>query len=178
MTGIEKTLVIIKNYSIKRRLVGKIIQKFEDADLNIVDMKMVKPTREIALKHYINDKKWKVKVGEKILNKYDDKSEIKRVFKAIDPAKLGDYICKWSIDQLIKSPVVVMILEGSNAIEKIKTITGNTDPSDADLSTIRGSFSSDSVITSNNKRRALYNVVHRSTNKKEARREIKVWFSN
>lgn len=176
MTGIEKTLIIIKNHSIKRRIVGRIIQKFEDVGLNIFAIKMLKPTKEQAKRHYIDNKDWKIKIGERVLDKYKNKKDLLKIFKTDKPSEIGNYIYKWSIDQLCKSEVIVMILKGPNAVEKVKAITGSSDPSDADLSTIRGSFSSDSILTSNKSKRALFNVIHRSTDTKDAKREIKVWF--
>jgi nucleoside-diphosphate kinase len=48
----EKTLVLIKPEGVKRHLVGKIIQRFEDAGLKIVGMKQVWIKEDFAQKHY------------------------------------------------------------------------------------------------------------------------------
>ena len=48
----ERTFVAIKPDGVKRGLIGKIIQRFEDKSYKIVGMKMMKVTPEIAAKHY------------------------------------------------------------------------------------------------------------------------------
>lgn len=48
----ERTLVLIKPEGVQRHLVGKIIQRFEDAGLKIVGMKQVWINGEFAQKHY------------------------------------------------------------------------------------------------------------------------------
>ena len=49
---IERTFVAIKPDGVKRGLIGKIIERFEDAGLKIVGLKMVLVTKEFAEKHY------------------------------------------------------------------------------------------------------------------------------
>ena len=49
---IERTLVLVKPDGVQRSLVGKIIQRFEDAGLKIVGMKMKWVDQEFAKKHY------------------------------------------------------------------------------------------------------------------------------
>ena len=61
----EKTLVLIKPEAIKRALVGKIIARFERAGLNLCQMKIMRPSREIVEKHYPNDSNWIRNVGKK-----------------------------------------------------------------------------------------------------------------
>ena len=48
----ERTLIIIKPDATKRRLVGRIIQRFEDKGLVIVGMKLMAISRELAERHY------------------------------------------------------------------------------------------------------------------------------
>lgn len=48
----ERTLVLIKPDAIERKLMGEIISTYEKNNLNIIDIKMIKPTVEIAKKHY------------------------------------------------------------------------------------------------------------------------------
>ena len=49
---IEKTLVVIKPDAVQRRLIGRIIDRFEDKGLSIVAMKTLSVTRELAEKMY------------------------------------------------------------------------------------------------------------------------------
>ena len=48
----EQTLVIVKPDALQRRLVGRIIQRFEQKGLRIVAMKMIRLSAELAERHY------------------------------------------------------------------------------------------------------------------------------
>ncbi len=52
MGMIERTLVLIKPDGVQRGLIGEIISRFEKKGLKIVAMKLIKPERELAEKHY------------------------------------------------------------------------------------------------------------------------------
>ena len=178
MKTIENTLVIIKNDTIKRGLVGQIIQKFENAGLKIIAMRMEKPTKKVAREHYQQEKGWKERVGKKALAIFKNDADIIKCFGTNSVLEIGQMIFDWSVDQLIGKEVIVMALQGPNAINKVVAITGPSDPSNADLSTIRGTYSCDTYLHSNSEKRAIYNVIHRSDNADEAKRELKVWFKN
>ena len=68
---IEKTLVLIKPDGVKRMLVGKIIQRFEEAGLKIKAMKMTLATEELAKQHYFLDETWAKNVFEKTKASYE-----------------------------------------------------------------------------------------------------------
>jgi len=66
--------------------------------------------------------------------------------------------------------VMALVYEGSNAIEQVRTIVGATNPEEADPISVRGAYGR---ITT----QGLYeNVIHASSDEKEAEREIKLWF--
>ena len=48
----EKTFVMLKPDAVRRKLIGKIIQRFEDKGFEILDMKMLTIPRNLAEKHY------------------------------------------------------------------------------------------------------------------------------
>ncbi|MGY4707779.1 nucleoside-diphosphate kinase [Candidatus Bipolaricaulota sp. J31] len=48
----ERTLVLLKPDAVQRRLMGRIISRFEEKGLKIVAMKMMRVTRELAERHY------------------------------------------------------------------------------------------------------------------------------
>ncbi len=48
----EQTLVLLKPDAVERRLIGRIIARFEDKALNIVAMKVIRVTPELAKQHY------------------------------------------------------------------------------------------------------------------------------
>ena len=48
----EQTLIILKPDAIQRRLVGRIVQRFEDKGLALTAMKLMQIPRELAERHY------------------------------------------------------------------------------------------------------------------------------
>jgi len=48
----ERTLILCKPDCVQRRLVGRILTRFEDKGLSLVAMKMMKITPELSKKHY------------------------------------------------------------------------------------------------------------------------------
>ena len=48
----QRTLVLLKPDCIQRRLIGTLIQRFEQKGLKLVAMKFVQPSRDLAEKHY------------------------------------------------------------------------------------------------------------------------------
>lgn len=70
------------------------------------------------------------------------------------------------IEFITRSPLCAMIVEGENAISKIRKTNGNTDPSKADKNTIRGTFGISKTE----------NSVHSSDSPDNAEKEIKLWF--
>ncbi len=66
--------------------------------------------------------------------------------------------------------VMTMVYYGDDAIQKVRKICGATNPEEAEPGTIRGSFGR---ITT----KGIYeNVIHASSDPKDAEREIKLWF--
>lgn len=48
----ERTLVLLKPDCVERRLIGRMIGRFEDKGLNIAAMKLIRITPELAKQHY------------------------------------------------------------------------------------------------------------------------------
>jgi nucleoside-diphosphate kinase len=48
----ERTLILLKPDCIERRLAGRILTRFEDKGFNIIALKMLRVTPELAKKHY------------------------------------------------------------------------------------------------------------------------------
>ncbi|MEM1577658.1 MAG: nucleoside-diphosphate kinase [Candidatus Pacearchaeota archaeon] len=145
---IQRTLVLLKPDAIRRGLVGKIIQRFEDAGLKIVAMKMQWIDKEHADKHYEDLGKRK---GEKIKQRM--------------------------IDFLTSGPVIAMVLEGIEAVEVVRKIVGGTEPKTALPGTIRGDFAHLSIEYANKKGKAVPNLIHASDSLENAEKEIKLWFN-
>jgi nucleoside-diphosphate kinase len=48
----ERTLVLLKTDCIQRRLAGRVISRFEEKGLNLIAMKLMRVTPELAKRHY------------------------------------------------------------------------------------------------------------------------------
>ncbi len=48
----ERTLILLKPDCVQRRLAGRVIARFEEKGLNIIAMKMMRVTPELAKRHY------------------------------------------------------------------------------------------------------------------------------
>ena len=48
----QQTLILLKPDAVQRRLVGEVTARFERKGLRLVGLKLVKPSRELAEKHY------------------------------------------------------------------------------------------------------------------------------
>lgn len=48
----ERTLVLLKPDAVQRRLMGRILTRFEDKGLNVIAMKMLRVTPQLAKQHY------------------------------------------------------------------------------------------------------------------------------
>lgn len=69
---------------------------------------------------------------------------------------------------IASGPVVVMVLEGEDAISKNRELMGATDPKKAKRGTIRGDFATE----------IERNIVHGSDSPESAQREIRFFFSD
>jgi len=48
----ERTFILLKPDCVQRRLMGRVLTRFEDKGLNVIAMKMLRVTPELAKKHY------------------------------------------------------------------------------------------------------------------------------
>ncbi|MEA3378271.1 MAG: nucleoside-diphosphate kinase [Nanoarchaeota archaeon] len=82
------------------------------------------------------------------------------------------------LEEFITSgPVVAMAIEGADAIEIVRKIVGATEPKSANPGTIRGDYAHVSYTHADERAISIKNLVHASANKKDAEREINLWFS-
>ena len=146
---IEKTSVLIKPDEIQRGLIGEIIKRFEQRRLKIIALKMIQVDKKFAGRHY----------KQSIADKH------------------GEHVRKYLLDYITSTPVIAMVIEGSNSIVHIRKITGNTYPGEADIGTIRGDFAHASKTYAKSAKKALPNLIHASENEEDAKEEIALWFS-
>ena len=84
-----------------------------------------------------------------------------------------DEVIKYLCGELHGEPyrrVLALVYHGEKAIEKVRQLAGATNPEVAESTSIRGQYGR---LTSSG---LFENVVHCSSDEKEAEREIKLWF--
>ena len=130
----EKSLVLIKPDAVEKNIIGKIINMYEVNDLKVVNFKMQKIDKELAIKHY--------------------------------EEHIGKVFFESLINFITRGPLCALILEGTNAIEKIREINGSTNLEIAEEGTIRKLYASNNTE----------NCVHASDSLENAKKEINLWF--
>lgn len=148
VTGVERTLVLLKPDAVARGLVGQVLTRFENALLKIVATKMVWLDADLTRRHYFD---------------LED--------------RFGPAVYNAMAAFMQTGPVIALILEGVDAVACTRKIVGATYPDEAAPGTIRGDFAHMSKAYANNHQVAVANLVHASGNPQEAEREIDVWFA-
>ncbi|MBN2016205.1 nucleoside-diphosphate kinase [Candidatus Dojkabacteria bacterium] len=177
--SIEKTFVMIKPDGVKRGLVGKIFQRFEEQGLKLCAARMVLPQKKQVAEHYPgNSKEWLEGVGKKTIQNYEgNKKLVQQDFGVDDPLEIGKIIYKNLSKYLCEAPVIISVWEGNKAVERVRKLAGSTVPTFAELGSIRGSFAFDTPDLAIRSGRIVFkNLLHISDCVEEARREIKIWF--
>ena len=140
---VEQTLVLIKPDGLVRSLTGNILTRLSETQLEIVAAKITRTSRELAEAHYqhLKGKPFYEELVQYLQGELHDRRK-----------------------------VMALAYWGENAIEKVRKITGATNPEEADPISIRGSYGR--IRTTG----LFENVIHASSSAEEAEREIKLWF--
>jgi nucleoside-diphosphate kinase len=176
----ERTFCMIKPDGVKRALVGDIIQRLEKAGLKIVAIKMIRATEDQVRAHYpMSDEAWIARLGEKSLSSFENiDANPADVLGSTDTTVIGTAVAKSLVEFMTSGPVIAMVVEGIQAIDMVRKLTGHTLPYKAAVGTIRGDYSVDSPAVANVEMRAIHNLMHASEIPTEAEAEIKVWFQD
>ncbi len=154
MGEIQQCLVLIKPDGLVKSLTGNIITCLSETKAKIVGAKIISVSKELAEAHYSElkqrlSKKWGEEKGQEI-------------FESVLKYIMGEYHT---------NRVMALVYEGVDCINKIRKIAGNTNPEDADPTTIRGKYG-----RINSKTNVFENVIHVSDSEEEAKKEIELWF--
>ena len=142
----QSCLVLVKPDGLVKSLTGNIITSLSQAGLKIIGTKVVSVSKELAELHY---------------------HELKR-----DKPKIFEEVLKYIQGSYHTNRVLALVYSGEDAIQKIRTIAGATNPEKADPTTIRGRYGRIHSQTD-----VMENVMHASDSEGSAEREIKLWFS-
>lgn len=145
--GVERSLVLLKPDAVVRGLTGRIMLRFEDAALKVVGVKMRRIDADFTRKHYF------------------DLEE-----------RLGAEVYNTTATFMQSGPVIALVLEGVDAVAKVRKIIGSTYPDQAAPGTVRGDFAHQTRASSEVSGKAVMNLVHASGNSEEAKYEVELWF--
>lgn len=174
---IERSLVLMKTDAVQRGVVGEILHRFERASLKMVAVKLTQADERLADKHYPATDKWYQSVGDKTLLDFEKANmDPMEYYGTTDPIGIGKVVKKWNEEYLKAGPILAVVFEGVNAVERIRSLVGHTFPVNAVPGTIRSDFSLESVHSGNRRKRSVYNLIHASGTVSEAEVEIKLWF--
>ena len=177
--NMERTLIILKPDAVKRGLVGKTIETFENVGLKLMAAKMLKPSADVIKHHYPGTPEWIKEMGEKTLASFKQSgNNVGETFKTEDPNKLGQFVYERLIKYWMEGPIIVMIWQGPNAVSVARKLRGHTIPALAEPGTLHAEFSFDSSFLSASLDRVVKTFIHASGSVDEAEREIKYWFKD
>jgi nucleoside-diphosphate kinase len=145
--GVERTLVLLKPDAVARGLAGRILARFEDAALKVVGTKMRLMDAEFTRQHYFDLEQ-----------------------------RLGAEVYNTTAAFMQTGPVIALVLEGVDAVAKVRKLIGSTYPNDAPPGTVRGDFAHQTRASSEVSGKAVMNLVHASGNPDEAKYEVDLWF--
>ena len=176
---LERTLIILKPDVVKRGLIGKVIETFENVGLKLIAAKMLRPDEKVIKNHYPGTTEWIKEMGEKTLTSFKQSgNNVMETFKTEDPNKLGQFIYERLIKYWMEGPIVVMVWSGPNAVTIARELRGHTIPSLAVPGTLLAQYSFDSSPLSASLDRVVKTFIHASESTDEAEREIKYWFKD
>ncbi|HUD06199.1 MAG TPA: nucleoside-diphosphate kinase [Candidatus Saccharimonadales bacterium] len=147
----ERTFVILKPDALQRAISGEIVSRFERVGLKIIALKMVHPDKDHYYHHYEN-------IGKMV-------------------SRRGQSAFDVTLDFMQIGPVIVMVLEGVEAISLVRKMVGTTEPKSALPGTVRGDYAHISFDYANSEGVTIPNLVHASGDKADADKEIAHWFS-
>ena len=139
----QATLVVIKPDTLQRGLAGAVLSRLEPLRLDIIGAKVVRVSQEMAEEHYQHIK---------------DKPFFRETVEHLKGTVHG------------VNSVLAFVFWGPDAIERVRQVTGATNPEQADPMSIRGAFGR------NLSTGLMENILHASSNPEDARREIALWF--
>ena len=158
--------MLLKPDALERRLVGRILQRYEEARIEILDVQYYRTIGDELIRQHYPDSMAKA-IAKKA----------KMAGEKVDDLELyGLNVLERLRRYVTRGPIIALKLGGEDAINRVRKVTGYTDPSTAEAGTIRGDLGVDSIRKSAEEERAVENLIHASGNTEEAKVEIALWF--
>ncbi len=136
----------MKPDALEKRITGLVVDRLERLELDIVASKALPVTEDLIRKHYAH------LAGKPFLE-----STVRYM--------MGDF------NHISNHKIIAFVFQGEDAVHKIRTALGSTNPDKAAPDTIRGSFGKFDKVAD-----VVYNCVHASDSAEDAEREIALWF--
>lgn len=176
----EQTFMMVKPDGVKRGLIGRIFKQLEEAGLKLVAARMIQASDQQARKNYPGTDKWLIGMGEKTWKNYEeDAARIKKDLGTLDKKEIGQKIYEGLVKYLTSGPLVITVWEGNEAVKIVRKLAGSTDPTTADVGTMRGNWGYDTPQLAVKSGRIVFQtLVHISDSPEEAKREISHWFGD
>ena len=140
----ERTLVLIKPDAMAKHLAGNIITDLYTLNLKMIALKLSNVKRELAEMHY---------------SEHKGKPFFEDLIKHLT-GELHNH-----------EKVIAIIYEGKDAVQKVRTAIGKTNPDECEPWSIRGKYGK-----INSKTNCHETVIHASDSVASANREIALWF--
>ena len=150
-SGIDRTILLIKPDAFEENLIEDILSMVNSLDRVVILKKEIfRPDRKDIEFHHS-----------------------KSFFSSVKETALREKI----IDYWLSGPMIKVLIEGENVIDRIHDLVGLTDPSQSSKVTIRH-LSDDSIESAEKENRAVRNLAHAPRSKEEAQRDISIWFKD
>jgi len=141
----EKTMIIVKPDGVQKKLIGEALSRLEKAGLDITHLEIKKIKKPTAHKFYGHLK------------------------KRLHPKLYGSII-----EYITSGKVVIGLIEGKNAAQRVRTLVGPTNPREAAKGTIRGDLGRANNEKSSKQNKVIKNIIHASETSEHARKEFKL----
>ena len=173
----EKTLIIFKPDAVQMGVDEEILERFKESDLYVsaITPRIFLHPQKVD-RHYNFDDGWFRKVGENMLKDAQFLGlDPQQHLGTTDPVTIGHMVKGWLKDYMSSGPVRIGVVEGDNAVARVREIIGKTIPAAADPESVRGHYSQDTSEQALMEKRSIRNIIHASGNREEAAAEIALW---
>jgi nucleoside-diphosphate kinase len=138
----EEVLVILKPDAMDKKLLSVIKKDIKNLNLRVIASKYITPTEEKLAEHYAH----------------------------IQDTPFFDGVLDFMLCNHHKcNQLHIMVVEGVDAVNKIRTLAGATNPEEAEPNSLRGRFGN---VTEDR----FENVIHASSSVEDGKREKQIWF--
>lgn len=176
--NMQKTFGIIKPEGVKEDKVNFIKSMIESSGLLVIKSQTTMLERKKLEQHYAKNDAWFAKVGAIVLKTFTDyELSPSKELGTTNKIEAGKLMLKWVIDHMASGEVVIMEIQGENAVEVFRDLCGqSSDPSKCPATSIRGLLSDDYNQKAILEKRTMLNYLHSSETPEEAIEEIALWF--